>query len=698
MRPTGSCRSEASGRCLPQRRPRPDRETLEATGDRAGALDRALEACRVDPLNEEVHCALMRLYADLDQPRMALRQFYEAKRLLRDELGVPPAPPPRPSRARSSPTRLPTARLPPPGICCSPESAAWAARRRGWCFRSRRPRQRRAGGVARPPAVRAPPRSPFSSPTSARRPIRPERPACRGRWRQTTVGGAAAGRRRPFRPPGDLEGILIAAFASARDAVACAIACRQALRDVLTPMPPWRRACAWCCTPVTSIVPTAAFRTITACAPGSGAPALASCAPGGDSSSARRKPHRSCGGKELSVRLVDLGAYRFRGGASRARLPTAARIGARQVPAAGGAPGYVTNLRCRSTAFGREAEWFACADDHRGESALITLTGPGGSGKTRLAMQVANQLVAEFQGAVWLANLADVTDPSLLFGEILDAIGIPRSPDLEPLEQLVARVSQQRSLLLLDNFEQIAYRGARTVQTLLRRAPDLTCLVTSRTPLGVPGERQFPVAPLPVPLGPDTPRAGGLSGVRLFADRRRRCAPVQVTPTNAAAVASLCARLEGIPLALGWLRQLADRAFPNADRFAERLDWQVGTRRPATERHRRCGRPSTGASAAPRTAPFLLRLSVFRGGWTTQTAAAVCDDDLPSAGSHGGTSWRLNRTRWFAARSAMARSAFTCSRRCEYAWERLKRAARPPFGNVAMPRRCWPSPSKPPSA
>src|SRR5206468_1340921 len=136
---------------------------------------------------------------------------------------------------------------------------------------------------------------------------------------------------------------------------------------------------------------------------------------------------------------------------------------------------------------------------------LITLTGPGGSGKTRLAIEAAGQLRTPFHDAVWFVPLQDLADARLIPDKLLDALGLPRSPDVEPLDQVAAFLSRQPSLLLMDNFEHLVTDGAPLVQTLLEQVPALTCLVTSRQRLNLAGEKEFPVAPLPVPAeGPWT--------------------------------------------------------------------------------------------------------------------------------------------------------------------------------------------------
>ena len=130
---------------------------------------------------------------------------------------------------------------------------------------------------------------------------------------------------------------------------------------------------------------------------------------------------------------------------------------------------------------------------------LITLTGPGGSGKTRLAVAVGGRLQEAFGGRLWFVPLQEVTDASRLLDAILQALRLPRSPHGETIDQLTGFLSDAPALLVLDNFEQLVEGGAEQVQLLLERTPALTCLVTSRQRLDLSGEQEFPVAPLPVP-------------------------------------------------------------------------------------------------------------------------------------------------------------------------------------------------------
>lgn len=139
------------------------------------------------------------------------------------------------------------------------------------------------------------------------------------------------------------------------------------------------------------------------------------------------------------------------------------------------------------------------------ETRLVTLTGLGGSGKTRLAIEVAEQLREVFDESIYFVGLADLTDARLISTEIVAALRLPSGQNFEPIEQVAEVLGQQSSLLILDNFEQLITDGALIVSSLLARVPTLTCLATSRHPLNITGEREFPVMPLPTPLARITP-------------------------------------------------------------------------------------------------------------------------------------------------------------------------------------------------
>src|SRR5262249_42858515 len=141
------------------------------------------------------------------------------------------------------------------------------------------------------------------------------------------------------------------------------------------------------------------------------------------------------------------------------------------------------------------------------EIRLITMTGPGGSGKTRLAIEATGQAMQARGGAVWWGPLVDLADPRVIVGAVRGAVRVPRSPPTPPVEQVVSALAGlgQPTLLVLDNFERLVEGGADLVRDLLERVTGLQCLITSRQLLNLGGEREFPVDPLPVPPGPASP-------------------------------------------------------------------------------------------------------------------------------------------------------------------------------------------------
>jgi predicted ATPase/DNA-binding SARP family transcriptional activator len=279
--------------------------------------------------------------------------------------------------------------------------------------------------------------------------------------------------------------------------------------------------------------------------------------------------------------------------------------------------------------FGREEEiaWLTqtlCYPDVR----LVTLTGPGGTGKTRLAINVAARLMAAWDGNVGFVPLADVTPEASgaehtcdrIAAAISTALGLPPSAEMSPLTQIVEAVGRQTTLLVLDNFEHLVAEGAPLVHTLLERIPSRTCLVTSRQHLDLDGEQEFAVLPLPTPASVD-----------LFVDRARAVRPgFQLNETNAMAVAALCDRLEGLPLALelaaAWVRTLTPAQI--LQRLSQRFELLVGGRRNVAARHQSL-RAAIEWSYQLLTAEqrrFFARLSVFRGGWTLSAAEAVTEE------------------------------------------------------------------------
>lgn len=284
---------------------------------------------------------------------------------------------------------------------------------------------------------------------------------------------------------------------------------------------------------------------------------------------------------------------------------------------------------------GRERE-LAALRELVGSSRLLSLTGAGGSGKSRLALELAPHLAGLApDGAAWV-ELAPVTDPTLVDDEILRVLD-PGSDhgDVTP-EAVIARLHDRAFLLVLDNCEHLVDACAELVDTLLRACPRLHVLVTSREALGVPGERAWLVPPLALPAAAAaTGELEQYDAVRLFVDRARDVVPdFRITTDNAAAVAAICARLDGIPLAIQLAAARVRLMTPQ--QISERLDdaFALLTSRARTvvPRHRtlRAAMDWSYELLEPDARAVLRRLSVFRGGFSIDGAEAVCAlHDIP---------------------------------------------------------------------
>ncbi len=214
----------------------------------------------------------------------------------------------------------------------------------------------------------------------------------------------------------------------------------------------------------------------------------------------------------------------------------------------------------------------------REDVRLVTLTGPGGVGKTRLALRIAADLQHRYPDGVAFVPLAAISDPSLVPATIAQALQIRSGEDLDPLERLRYFLRDRTMLLVLDNFEQILDAGL-VLAALLRTCPALTLLVTSRAPLRLTGERQFPVPPLAAPeraaqdflTGAALAELASNDAVRLFVDRAEATgAGFTLTPANGAAVAAICQRVDGLPLAIELAA--ARTAFLSPPALLQRLD------------------------------------------------------------------------------------------------------------------------------
>ncbi|MGQ0571653.1 MAG: ATP-binding protein [Armatimonadota bacterium] len=266
--------------------------------------------------------------------------------------------------------------------------------------------------------------------------------------------------------------------------------------------------------------------------------------------------------------------------------------------------------------------------DHR----LVTLTGTGGCGKTRLALQVGADLLETFPDGVWLAELGALAEHALVPQAVAVALGVREEPGRAMIETLTDYLRSKRLLVVLDNCEHLVEACARLTETLLRGCPHVRVLATSWETLGVPGEVTYHVPPLSLPdpeQPPSVERLMQSEAVRLFVDRALLSQPAfSITPQNAAAVTQVCRRLDGIPLAL----ELAATRVKllSVEQIARRLDDRfqllAGSIRTSLSRHQTLrATMDWGFELLSEPERILLRrLSVFTGGLTLEAAEAVC--------------------------------------------------------------------------
>ncbi|MBI3912103.1 MAG: tetratricopeptide repeat protein, partial [Armatimonadetes bacterium] len=272
---------------------------------------------------------------------------------------------------------------------------------------------------------------------------------------------------------------------------------------------------------------------------------------------------------------------------------------------------------------------------------LLTLTGAGGSGKTRLALQAATQLLKAFPDGVWLVELAPLSDPALVPQTLLSTLGLIEPVGRPALAVLTDFLRAKHALLLLDNCEHLIQACAQLAETLLHACPKLQILATGREALGVPGEMTFSVPTLSTPDTYQLPALEALNGyeaVRLFVERAQTAlSGFLLTSDNALAVAQVCHRLDGIPLAieLAAARAKVLRVEQIAARLDDRFRLLTSGSRTALPRHQTLQALidwSYDLLSEPERV-LLRRLSVFAGGWTLEAAEDVCAGEQGSAGA-----------------------------------------------------------------
>lgn len=579
--------------------------------DWARALDYARRAVAADPLREETHERLIRLYAVAGNPTAALRQFEEMERRFEKDLGVTPDP-----ALQAFVTNLKSLSGPPAPI-----------------------------SVTEPVPAALPVSSALPTGTVTFLLIEEET------GRDDAFAGIVARHGGIVAP--QIGETRTAAFGRASDALACAVAAQRVGRAAEEPA-----RMALHTGEVKDEMPAVEgeVSTLSVSVREHGTRLLLAASWGQilcseETAGLLRRD------LEPGTRLVDLGLFRLQGPGGAERLFAVDYLGlaSQEIPRPKAEPVLVDSLPLQFTRFfGRSTELALLeslllpapesetpVERSAVRPRLITLLGPGGTGKTRLALEAARALLEPFAGAVWFVPLAEISDPALVPEAVVKALRLPYSAGVDPLDQAVEALSRHPTLLILDNFEQLVAgaereerSGGQIVQTLLERVPSLVCLITSRQRLGLRGERIFTVAPLPVPRGPETPdQLTQIESVRLFVDRAQAVKPdFQVTPGNAAAVAALCERLEGIPLGLELAAARAQVLTPAQmlTQLERRFDFLVSRRRDTALRHRtlRAAVDWSYQLLAPELQAFFASLSVFQGGWTLEAVEEICQEPL----------------------------------------------------------------------
>ncbi len=306
------------------------------------------------------------------------------------------------------------------------------------------------------------------------------------------------------------------------------------------------------------------------------------------------------------------------------------------------------NLPSPSTALiGRETERETVCDLLRGAATrLLTLTGAGGMGKTRLALQVAHDLIEDFEGGVWFISLAPVDNPAMVASALAATLGVREEPGRPLAETLTEYLRSRRLLLVLDNFERIV-EAAPMIAGLLDECPELHLLVTSRSVLRLRGEREMPVSPLELPdpgqmaqarrpTSADVAAWAQYPAIALFVERAAKAQPgFALGLENARDVAEICARLDGLPLAIelaaahGGVLTPHDMRARLANRL-ELLEAEVSEREPELPARHQTLRAAIDWSyqlLSQSQRRLFRRLMVFEGGCTPEAAQAVCGAD-----------------------------------------------------------------------
>jgi predicted ATPase/class 3 adenylate cyclase len=339
----------------------------------------------------------------------------------------------------------------------------------------------------------------------------------------------------------------------------------------------------------------------------------------------------------LGISLVDMGVHRLKG------LQYEERIFQLSIPDLPDSfpplkslSVYQNNLPVPPTAFiGRTADLKEVMSLlGQTDVRLLTLTGPGGTGKTRLSLEIAAEMLGEYPQGVFFVDLAPISDPALVATTIAHTMGIREGGGRPPLENLKDYLADRRMLLLLDNFEQVI-DAAPLIAELLSEAPHLNLLVTSRIALQIRGEREYPVSPLSLPVGvhPDSSETLLESdAIQLFIQQAQAVKPgFQLTTANATTLVEICRRLDGLPLAIEIAAARVRMLSPSVllKRLDQSLQLLVGGAKDLPNRQQTLRNAIDWSfnMLEPEVQSLFIRLSVFAGGFDLESAGAICNSD-----------------------------------------------------------------------
>ena len=332
------------------------------------------------------------------------------------------------------------------------------------------------------------------------------------------------------------------------------------------------------------------------------------------------------------VSLLDLGEHKFKDILQPVRIFQVLALELqKEFPALRALDVFPNNLPLQLTSFiGRERE-LGEIQQMLASTRLLTLTGPGGTGKTRLSLQIGEKLLSSFADGIWIAELASLTDPSSLPQTIAGIFGLRELPNMSLTNIVTDYLRAKKLLLILDNCEHLVKACAKLADQLLHACPQLKIIASSREALGVAGETIYHVPSLSLPDFTQVTREALMDSesVRLFVERATASqSKFRLTDQNASAVAQICTRLDGIPLALELAAARITVFSPEqiAYRLNDRFKLLTGGSRTALERHQtlRALIDWSYDSLSEEEQRLFRQLSVFAGGWTFEAAEAVC--------------------------------------------------------------------------